>query len=200
MRVVQTSQVMADVTSSDRRRRGVPSPHATRGSRRATPRARRVRAGYRPGPARFVTGVAVIVALTTAAFGIEAYVRSGHEQRRITALEGKLTGLQQRLATDEHAAAGDRRHVGRVAAQTTAARRALARLNWALQSVPSEAQMAGVRNEFAAYAACIPQLQREIAGLSVNWKVNPGKAAINLLKLSTTAPISASCASALTGR
>ncbi|HJS96558.1 MAG TPA: hypothetical protein VJ741_19985 [Solirubrobacteraceae bacterium] len=152
------------------------------------------------GPARFVTGVAVIVALATAAFGIEAYVRAGHQQTRINALQADLTELQQRMTADEHGVAGMRRHVRSVAAQVSGAHRAVTRLRWALQSVPSEAQVAGVRNEFAAYAGCIPQLQREIAGLGVSWRVNPTKNSIDFFKLSTSAPISASCASALTGR
>jgi hypothetical protein len=149
---------------------------------------------------RFVTGVAVIVALATATFGIEAYVRAGHQQTRIASLEADLAHLQQRMAADERAAAGTRQHIRSVAAQANSAHRAVARFRWALQSVPSEAQVAGVRNELAAYAACIPQLQSEIAGLGVSWKVNPSKTAIDFFKLSTTAPISASCASALTGR
>jgi hypothetical protein len=147
-----------------------------------------------------VTGVAVIVAVATAAFGIEAYVRSGHEQARIAALQSDLAGLQHRVNADEHGAASERQHIRKVAAQSASARQALTRFRWALQSVPSEAQVAGVRNEFAAYAACIPQLQREIAGLGVSWKVNPGKTSIDFFKLSTSAPISASCSSALTGR
>jgi hypothetical protein len=147
-----------------------------------------------------VTGVVAIVAVATAVFGIEAYVRAGHEQQRITALQADMAGLQRRMSADEHGAASMGQHVRKVAAQASSARRAVARFNWALQSVPSEAQVAGVRNEFAAYAACIPQLQREIAGLSVSWRVNPSKASIDFFKLSTAAPISGSCASALTGR
>jgi hypothetical protein len=147
-----------------------------------------------------VTGVAVIVAVAAGAFGIEAYVRAGHEQKRLTALQADLAGLQRRVDADEHGAAGVRQRVGKVAAQATRTRRAVAHFNWALQSVPSEAQVAGVRNEFAAYAACIPQLQREIAGLGVSWKINPSKASIDFFKLSTAAPISSSCASALSGR
>jgi hypothetical protein len=147
-----------------------------------------------------VTGVAVIVALATAAFGIEAYVRAGHQQTRIIALQADLARLQQRVSSDEHGAATMRQHVRGVAAQASSARRAVTRLRWALQSVPSQAQVAGVRNEFATYSACIPQLQSEIAGLGVSWKINPDKPSIDVFKLSTTAPISASCASALTGR
>jgi predicted lipoprotein len=147
-----------------------------------------------------VTGVAVIVALATAAFGIEAYVRAGHQQRRITALQADLASLQHRVVADEHGTAAVRQHIRSVAAQASSARRALARVRWALQSVPSEAQVAGVRNEFAAYAACIPQLQSEIAGLGVSWKINRAKSSIDFFKLSTNAPISASCASALAGR
>jgi hypothetical protein len=161
---------------------------------------RPARRAYPLGPARFVTGVAVIVALATAAFGVEAYVRAGHQQTRITALQADLNRLQQRVAADEHGAASVRRHVRSVAAQASSAHRAVARLRWALQSVPSQAQVAGVRDEFAAYAGCIPELQREIAGLGVSWRVNASKTAIDFFKLSTTAPISASCASALTGR
>ncbi len=142
----------------------------------------------------------MIVALATAAFGVEAYVRAGHQQTRITALQADLTRLEQRVAVDEHGAASVRQRVRSVAAQASSARRTVARFGWALQSVPSEAQVAGVRNEFAAYAACIPQLQREISGLGVSWSVNPGKSSIDFFKLSTSAPISASCASALTGR
>jgi hypothetical protein len=199
MRELHTSHVVADVTSTGRERRGAP-PRSAPATARKAPRVRPARRAYPLGPARFVTGVAVIVALATAAFGIEAYVRAGHQQTRITALQADLASLQQRVAADEHGTAAERRHIRSVAAQATSARRALARFRWALQSVPSEAQVAGVRNEFAAYAACIPQLQSEIAGLGVSWKINPAKSSIDFFKLSTNAPISASCASALTGR
>jgi hypothetical protein len=195
---MQTSHVGADVTTAGRRRLGAP-PSSLSATGRRRPGVRRARYGYSRGPARFVMGIVVVVAAATATFGVQAYVRAGHEQARIAALQTDVAGLQERLASDERVAAGERQHVRKVAAQSSSARRALARFNWALQSVPSEAQVAGVRNEFAAYAACIPELQREIAGLSVNWKVNPGKASINFFKLSTTAPISGSCASALTG-
>src|SRR5579884_3077114 len=198
MREMQTSRVVADVTTTARRRRGAPASPSRSAARRA-PRGRHARHAYPAGPVRFVTGVAVIVALATAAFGVEAYVRAGHDQTRIAALQADLTSLQERVVTDEHGAASVRRNIRKATAQAASARRAVARFGWALQSVPSEAQVAGVRSEFAAYAACIPQLQREIAGLGVSWKFNPAKHSIDLFKLSTAAPISASCASALTG-
>jgi hypothetical protein len=199
MKELQTSHVVADVTSTGRPRRGAP-PRSAPAAARTAPRVRPARRAYPLGPARFVTGVAVIVALATAAFGIEAYVRAGHQQTRITALQADLASLQHRVVADEHGTAAVRQHIRSVAAQASSARRALARVRWALQSVPSEAQVAGVRNEFAAYAACIPQLQSEIAGLGVSWKINPAKSSIDFFKLSTNAPISASCASALNGR
>jgi hypothetical protein len=146
-----------------------------------------------------VTGLALIVALTMATVGIQAYVRSEHQQARITALESQLIGLQRRIAADETGAASERRHVRSVAAQAGSARRALSRVSWALQSVPSEAQVAGVRNELAAYASCIPQLQSEIAGLAIAWRFDRSKPSSDYFRLSSTAPISASCRSALTG-
>jgi len=187
MREMQQSQVMA--------RRG--PRQISRGPRQI----RHARRGaYAPGPARFVTGVAVIIALATAAFGVEAYVRAGHEQARIAALQTALSGLQQRVAADENGAASVRENVRTVAAQASSAHRALTRFSWALQSVPSEAQVAGVRNQLAGYAGCIPQLQSEIAGLSVSWRINARKPALDFLSLYTSAPISGSCASALAGR
>jgi cell division protein FtsB len=198
---MQTSRIEADVSIYDRRRGAAP-PHVTRRVSRG--RTRRIgqarRYGYTKGPARFVAGVAVIVALATAAFGVEAYVRAGHEQKRITALQADLAGLKQRIATDEDGAASVQQNVRKVAAQARSAHRDVAHFNWALQSVPSEAQLAGVRNEFAAYAACIPELQSEIAGLGVSWRVNPSKSSIDFFKLFTRAPISGSCARTLSGR
>ncbi len=196
---MQTSRAMADVTTAGRIRRGAP-PGSPAVAKRRTRRIRHARHSYPLGPARFVTGVVAIIAVATAVFGIEAYARAGHDQTRIAALQSDLASLEQRVNADEHGATSMRQHVGKVAAQASSTRRALARFNWALQSVPSEAQVAGMRNEFAAYAACIPQLQREIAGLGISWKVNPGKTSIDFFKLSTAAPISGSCASALTGR
>ena len=110
-----------------------------------------------------------------------------------------MAALQQRLTVDEHGAASDRLHVRSVAAQATSARRAVARFSWALQSVPSEAQVAGVRNELAAYAACIPQLQSEIAGLGISWRIDPRKPVTDYFKLFTAAPITTPCARALAG-
>lgn len=167
--------------------------------RRST--VRRSRGGYSHGGARFVTGVAVIVAAAAGTFGIQAYVRAGHEQARLSVLQADMAALQQRVAVDEHGAATERSHVRTVAAQASTARRELVNLGWAIQSVPSEAQVAGVRNELAAYAACIPQLQNEIVGLGISWRIDPIKPSTDYFRLSTAAPISPSCSSALnTGR
>ena len=52
----------------------------------------------------------------------------------------------------------------------------------------------------AAYAACIPQLQNEIAGLGINWRIDPMKPSTDYFRVATTAPVSASCSSLLTAR
>ena len=199
MSEMQSGHVGADGVTAARRRRGA-QLRGSRVSARRRSAVRRARRANRYGGVRFVTGVVVIVAVATATFGIQAYVRAGHEQSRIAALQSDLSALQQRVAADEHGAASERSHVRSVAAQASTARRALAQFSWALQSVPSEAQIAGVRSSLAAYAACIPQLQNEIAGLGINWRIDPMKPATDYFRLSTAAPISASCSSALNGR
>ena len=197
MTQIQTRRVGADAAIVERKRRGAP-PGVGRVPRAR--RRRRGRSGYPLPQVRFVTGLALIVALAMATVGIQAYVRAGHQQARITALQTELAGLQRRISTDETVAAGQRRRVQSVAAQAGKATRALSRLSWALQSVPSQAQVAGVRNQLAAYASCIPQLQSEIAGLAISWRIDPTKPATDSFRLSTAAPISASCRTALTGQ
>lgn len=163
-------------------------------------RRRRVRSTYPAAGARFVTGVAVVVTIASTSFGVQAYVRAGHEQARVATLEAEVTGLQGRLAGDERAAAGEQSRVRSAAAQARGAERALARFGWALESVPSEAQVAGVRSQLAAYASCIPQLQSEIAGMSLSWRIDSAKPSTDSFKLSSSAPISAACSDALAGR
>jgi hypothetical protein len=199
MSETQTNRVRADVVVGDLGRRAVP----TRGRRPSGPRvrqARRDRDGYPSPRVRFVTGLTLIVALAMGTVGIQAYVRVGHQQARVSALQAELTGLQRRIDADEHGAASDRRHVRGVAAQARSARQAVSRVSWALQNVPSEAQLAGVRSELAAYASCIPQLQGEIARLSIRWRIDPAKPSADYFRLSTRARTSASCRTARSTR
>ena len=199
MSETQTGHVATDGVSAGRRRRGAPQRGNRVPARRRTG-SRRARSTYPHGGVRFVTGVATIVAIATAAFGIEAYIRAGHQQSRIAVLQADLATLQQQVAADEHGAASERSRVRSAAAQASRAQQALARLSWALQSVPSQAQVAGVRNELAAYAACIPQLQNEIAGLGISWRIDPAKPSTDYFRLATAAPMSPACSRALTGR
>lgn len=154
---------------------------------------RRERPGYPLPRVRFVTGLALVVALAMATVGIQAYMRADRQQARIVALQAHLAGLERRVAADERAAAGERGRVRSVAAQASGARRAVARVSWALQSVPSQAQLAGVRNALTTYAACMPQLQREIAGLHLGWRIEAAKPSTDSFRLSTAAPLSPSC-------
>lgn len=193
---MQRSHVGANGVIAEEHRATAPP----RGRAPASPRvrqARRARPGYPLPRVRFVTGLALIIALAMATVGIQAYVRAGHQQARITVLQAELAGLQRQVDADEQGAASERRHVRRVAAQASSARRAVSRVSWALQSVPSEAQVAGVRNQLAGYASCIPQLQREIAGLAISWRIDPVNPTTDSFRLSTRAPVSGSCRSAL---
>jgi hypothetical protein len=154
---------------------------------------RRGRTVHTQGRLRFATGIVLVIALATAAFGVEGYMRAARSERRVTALQADVAGLQLRIGADERAAAGARRHSRTVVASASAVQRSIQRVNWQLQSVPTEAQIAGLRNELASYAACIPQLQHEIQGLRLNWTIDATKASADSFKLYTTAPASAAC-------
>ncbi len=115
------------------------------------------------GRLRFATGIVLVIALATAAFGVEGYMRASRSQRRVAALQADLASLQQRVGADEQAAAGEQRHTRTVVARASAVQNSIQHVNWQLQSVPTEAQLAGLRNQLAglgndvaAYAACIP--------------------------------------------
>ncbi len=164
-----------------------------RAAARRAPRARRRRTLHTQGKLRFASGIVLMIALVTAGFGIESYLRAERSQRRVAALQADLEALGQRVGADERAAAGDRRHARSVAARAAAAQQSVKRMAWQLQSLPSEAQLAGLRTEVADYAACVPQLQNEIAGLRLSWRINAAKPAADSFKLFSATPASASC-------
>jgi hypothetical protein len=159
------------------------------------------------GRLRFATGIVLVIALATAAFGVEGYMRSSRSQRRVAALQADLASLQQRVGADEQAATGEQRHTRTVVARASTVLNSIQHVNWQLQSVPTEAQLAGLRNrlaglgnDVAAYAACIPQLQAEISSLRLSWRIDSVKPSADYFRLFTAAPASASCAAGVTGR
>lgn len=171
-----------------------------RSQERRAAELRRARLRRAHGKLRFATGIVLIVALVAAAFGAEGFIKASRSQRRVATLQSELDSLQQRLAADEHGAASERQHVRTVAARASSAQKSVRHVSWLLQSVPSQAQLASVRNELAPYAACIPQLERELSGLGISWRIDPRKASNDYFKLFTQAPMSASCGAVLGAR
>jgi hypothetical protein len=119
---------------------------------------------------------------------------------RVTTLRADLQALQSRVAVDERDAAGQRLYVHTVAAKAIGAQRSLKHVSWTLQSLPTEGEVARLRGELAAYATCIPQLQRELAGLGISWKIDPAKRSADYFKPFTANPVSGSCSALFAGR
>jgi len=138
-----------------------------------------------------------MVALTAGAFGVEGLIQASHERSSVAALQAQVTSLTQRLSADEHGAASERAEVGKVAGRASgvarSVSRSLARINWSLQSVPSESQLAVLRNAVDAYAACVGELQSELSGLGIDWRIDPEKPSSDYFKLFTGGRVSASC-------
>jgi|ERR1700733_3441598 hypothetical protein len=173
----------------------VTDTHTPRAHSRAhrAPRVRRERTLHTQGKLRFASGIVLMIALITAGFGVDAYLRADRSQQRVAALQADLASLALRVGADERTAAGDRRHARTVAAHAAAAERSVSKFRWQLQSLPSEAQLAGLRSDVANYAACIPQLQNEIDNLRVSWRINTLKPANDSFKLFTATPATPSC-------
>ena len=160
---------------------------------------RRRRGAYPRGVFRFATGIVLVAALAAAGFGAASYTRAARSESRVATLQAELAALEQRVAGDEQAAASERRHAGSVVARANDLQQSIKRFGWQLQSVPSEAQLAGLRNQIAAYATCLPQLQREIDGLQLSWRIDATNPSADSFKVFTSAPASAPCSAALTG-
>jgi hypothetical protein len=137
--------------------------------------------------------VAMGVAVAGATWGIRGATQVSRSHAQIASLQAKLAGLQERVADDERSAASARAQLRRVAARAGNVQQSLQRINWALQSVPSQSQIGSVRDDVASYAGCIPQLQREIDGLTLRWNIDAAKPSSDSFKLFTTTPASASC-------
>ena len=184
----------------------------TTAARSAALRAPRVegkrrRTVHTQGRLRFATGIVLVIALATAAVGVEGYMRASRSQRRVAALQADLASLQQRVGADERAAAGEQRHTRAVVDSASAVQKSIQNFTWQLQSVPTEAQLTGLRNQLAglgndvaAYAACIPQLQAEINGLRLSWRIDATKPSTDYFRLFTAAPASAPCSAGVTRR
>jgi len=144
-----------------------------------------------------------MVALTAGALGVDGLIQASHERSHVAALQSEVTSLQQRLSADEQGAASERAEVGKVAGRATgvarSVSRSLARINWSLQSVPSEGELARLRGTLDAYAACFGQLQGELNGLGINWRIDPAKPSTDYFKLFTSAPAATSCSAASAG-
>jgi hypothetical protein len=195
MRETTSSRGGSDVATAEPMPWRAPAP----GRRPSVPRAARTRP--RPGTpragSRFVAGVLLMAAVAGGAFGVEGLIQASSARTRVTALQAQLTSLEQRVGADEQDAASARLEMGKVAGRATGAERSvsrsLARINWSLQSVPSQAELAQMRGQLAAYSACIGQLRNEIAGLGIDWRIYPSRPTADYFKLSTAAPGSASC-------
>jgi hypothetical protein len=148
--------------------------------------------------------VVLILALALAGFGAEGLLAASRAQSRVAALESELTSLQQRVAADEHGVASESAHVRTIAARTTGTDRSLtrtlARINWSLQSMPSEGELARLRGELDTYAACVGQLQSELAGLGLNWRIDPAKPSTDYFRLVMSAPAAGACSALPNGR
>jgi hypothetical protein len=140
-----------------------------------------------------------MAAVVGGALGVEGSVQASHARSRVASLQGQVTTLERRLDADERGAAGARTEIGKVAGRATGVERSvshsLARINWSLQSVPSEGQLASLRSALNTYAACVGELQSEIARLGISWRINPARPSADYFKLFTAAPSSRACSS-----
>jgi hypothetical protein len=180
---------------------------AARSAALSASHVRRRRTSHAQGKLRFATGIVLVVALATAAFGVEGYVRASRSERRVTALQADLANLRQRVGADERAAAGEQRQARTVVDKASAVQKSIQNFTWQLQSVPTEAQLAELRNKLAGlsndvstYTACIPELQAEVDGLRLSWRIDATKPSTDYFRLFTAAPASASCAADVTRR
>lgn len=187
----------SDVATIERPQNRTPARHRRRPPHGAVRPRRRRRVAH--SGVRFASGLVLIAALVAAGVGVEGMLQASRARSRVASLQTQVTSLEQRLNADEQGAASARSQIGRVAGRATGAERSvtrwLAQINWSLQSVPSEGQLASLRGALDDYAACVGQLQSEIEHLGISWRINPVRPSADSFKLFTAAPTSGACAS-----
>jgi hypothetical protein len=193
MSEMKASHVVSDVATIDRPQSRTPARRRRLAPRDAGhPRSRR-RVAH--SGIRFASGLVLIAALVAAGVGVEGMLQASRARSQVSSLQGQVTSLERRLNADEQTAASARTEMGRVAGRATgvdrSVTRTLARINWSLQSVPSEGQLARLRGALDGYAACVGQLQSEIEHLGISWKINSSRPSTDSFKLFTAAPAGA---------
>ncbi len=141
-----------------------------------------------------------MIALAAALFTVQGLTQLSRSGSRVAALQADVENLTERVQRDERTAAVDQRHVRSAVAAAAGTGQALQRLSWQMASLPSETEVAHLRAGLALYAACIPELQREIKHVGIAWRINPSKPGRDTFRAFTAAPISRQCSAALSGR
>lgn len=194
---MKSSHVGSDVATIERPQSRTPARETRRPPRGAVRPRRRRRVAH--SGVRFASGLVLMAALVAAGVGVEGMLQASRAGSRVASLQAQVTTLQRRLNADEQGAASARSEIGRVAGLATGAERSvsrsLARINWSLQSVPSEGQLASVRGAIDDYVACVGQLQSEVEHLGISWRINPARPSADSFKLFTAAPASGACSS-----
>jgi hypothetical protein len=132
-----------------------------------------------------------MLALAGVAFGAQGYLQASSAESQARALSRTLADLQRRVSVDEVHARREQKRVRAVAEQVARAGRQSARVASQLADIPPQVQ--GLELRLAGYSACLPELQRELTGLVINWHMGPFKASPDYVTLADKAHLSGTC-------
>lgn len=157
-------------TAPGRTRNG--EDHATKPLRRVVPAPAPATPGLSTRRLTLWVGVACLLAVIGIAVGAVGIVQSGNAKNHDRTLQAQLQSLRHRVS-------GDEARVGQVAQQMTKipGRSTMAAAQASIAAAQSQLTglsrtVHGIQGQDARYANCIPELQTELGGLSINWTIN----------------------------
>jgi len=144
-------------------------------------------------------GIACLLGIIGIAVGAAGIVQAMNAKNDVGKLRAQLQGLRHRVS-------GDEGHVGQVAQQMTTipgrATMAAAQANIAAaqsQLTGLSRTVHGIQSQDARYTNCIPELQTELNGLTINWTIDAADVSQSSFFINNSSQVSHDCGKLLYG-
>jgi hypothetical protein len=143
---------------------------------------------------RWVTGVALVIALVGVALGVVSLVRA-EPKSSVTPLRSEVASLHRQLTATNLKLAHTNSSLQTAEASLTTVQADVGNI----QSSSTAGQIAGLKRTVSQMQTCVPEIQTEIGGLSVDWNISGTDANQDSFDIANPTIISTDCSKTLYG-
>ena len=144
-------------------------------------------------------GIACVLAIIGIAVGTAGILQALHATNVDGTLRAQLTGLRHRTSGDEARLGQVAKQMTRIPGRATmaAAQSSIAATQVQLTSLSRTVH--GMQGQDARYTNCIPELQTELSGLTINWTINAVDVSQSSFFINNASQVSHDCSKLLYG-